>query len=147
MQTGASRLLSPSIFRSGKGRPCGSASQVWTMAVHCGRESTTSVSSRLADRTLRRMHRAGDEVLTARHRRAPPERSGAMGPPRATAMGGPAGRSPPVEQIDSAAEPPALLSDSLLVEGAMPLDVGNRARSSQLAAGAPTSDFFTARSR
>ncbi len=27
----------------------------------------------------------------------PPERSGAIGPPRATAMGGPAGRSPPVE--------------------------------------------------
>ena len=31
----------------------------------------------------------------ARRRRAPPERSGATGSPRATAMGGPAGRSPP----------------------------------------------------
>src|SRR5437773_2256042 len=29
-------------------------------------------------------------------RARPPERSGASGPPRATAMGGPAGRSPPV---------------------------------------------------
>ena len=34
----------------------------------------------------------------ARRRRAPPEGSGAIGAPRATAMGGPAGRSPPVSK-------------------------------------------------
>ncbi len=35
--------------------------------------------------------------IQARGRRAPPERSGALGSLRATAMGGPAGRSPPVD--------------------------------------------------